>query len=456
MFYKTTELNIGKERIIAAVKSPSNIGYYLFLLFTVIYFMNLPYRIASLAPLHIGMILNALLLLAILFSVASRPSGPENGLLRSSTSLLLLLFVFYMILTIPMSKWPGTVMKKGLLEFLKVGSFYFFTIFFIDTQQKLERFMFVYLLCIWMICFEPFFAYLGTGYLGYVDYSMGGTPFYRLTGLTNKIGGNPNGLAMLSVQAGLIAYFYLHYYKTKAARILLFASFPFLFAVLILTGSRSGFLTAVVAVVLCIFKGKHKIIGFLLAIAAILFIWTQMGDMNKVRYESLIEKNVAGRASAENRIEHIKKAFNLFLNRPVFGYGIGTFAEVNFNYTGEALVSHSLYTGVLVEVGILGFLLFFIYLKSVFKNLALIRQKSIKRGEENAYFFQFSHLISVLLITQLVFALWAGNSTYYVWYLNGGLSVVGLRILSRTVPNDKTGRAGKEVPTYDRDIGSQN
>jgi O-antigen ligase len=208
-----------------------------------------------------------------------------------------------------------------------------------------------------------------------------------------------------------------------------------LFVVLILTGSRSGFLAAVVAITICIIKSKHKTIGIVLAVIAAVVLWAQMDDMSKERYASMVDENAKGRESAVGRIGHIEKAFGMFSQKPIFGFGIGTFAEANYNLTGEVLVSHNLYTGVLVELGIIGFIIFFMYIYAIFKNLKRIKNKYYSTTGNDHYPLIIADFMEAILLTALAFAMWAGNSGYYLWYLSGGLSVAALRIANKISSN---------------------
>jgi O-antigen ligase len=173
-------------------------------------------------------------------------------------------------------------------------------------------------------------------------------------------------------------------------------------------------------------KSRHFIRGVILMVVIAAAVFAQLDDIHKQRYLSMIDQDAAGRASAVGRIEHVKRALTMFSEKPLFGYGLGTYREANWNLKGEDLVSHNLYSGALVELGMLGAFIYFMFILSIFKNLQIVKKLEVNRTKD--YSLTAANILESVLITQLAFSLFAGGVTYYIWFLLGGLSVATLKI----------------------------
>ncbi len=404
------------------------VGYFLFLIYTVSFFFRLPERLPILGVLRFDYILGSVLL-ALSFSRILSQKQDRNGE-ESSGTWMLAAIIGYIILTLPFVKWPGTALRFGLLEFLKCAVFYIFAVAFIRDQKQLKSYFFLYFVSLLFIVLEPLYLHISQGRLGYIDYSMGEEGFLRLSGTTKKVGGNPNGLASVIAISIPFIFFYYRYYTSRLFKVLLVSLFPVLLYALVLTGSRSGLLAAMTAVTVCALKSKAKVLNIIIILIIAAGTWTQLGDMHKQRYETLVDKNIEGRHGVDGRIEHIRRGLAIFAKRPLAGYGIGTYREANYNVNSEDLVSHNFYIGVLVELGIIGFMLYSLFIIGIFKNINRIKKAHSARPPDDRYLVVIADILEVVLITQLVFSMFAGGSSYYIWFLLAGVSVAALRLSS--------------------------
>ena len=100
-----------------------------------------------------------------------------------------------------------------------------------------------------------------------------------------------------------------------------------------------------------------------------------------------------GEASAEIRYNMIVRAFEMFAQKPLFGWGIEGFAA----YSGFWVYSHNNYTETLVSFGIVGFILLYSY-----KVVLLVAQfKTISREQDKSGCLQ-SMIIFVAMTISLV------------------------------------------------------
>lgn len=406
-------------------------GYFLFMIYTVSFFFRLPERFSVLGALRFDFILGSVLLAFSFFRIFSQKQNRNGG--EPLATWMLAAIIGYIILTLPFVEWPGTVLRLGLIDFLKSAVFYIFAIAFIKDQKQLKNYVFLYFASLLFIVLEPLYLYLSQGRLGYVDYSMGEVGFSRLSGATNKVGGNPNGLASVIAISIPFIFFYYKYYTSRFFKLLLVSLVPVLLYALVLTGSRSGLLATITAVIVCALKSKAKVLNIIIILLIAIGILTQLGGIHKQRYETLVDKNIEGRGGVDGRVEHIRRGLSIFADRPIVGYGIGTYKEANYNVNGEDLVSHNFYIGVLVELGIIGFILYFLFITGIFKNIYRIKKAHLARPPEDRYLAVLADLLESILITQLVFSIFAGGPSYYIWFLLAGVTIVALKFTNEPI-----------------------
>ena len=100
-----------------------------------------------------------------------------------------------------------------------------------------------------------------------------------------------------------------------------------------------------------------------------------------------------GEASAEIRRDMIVKALEMFIQKPIFGWGIEGFAA----HSGFGVYSHNNYTETLVSFGIVGFILLYSY-----KVVLLVAQfKTISKEKDKQKSMQ-SMIIFVAMSISLI------------------------------------------------------
>jgi O-antigen ligase len=122
------------------------------------------------------------------------------------------------------------------------------------------------------------------------------------------------------------------------------------------------------------------------------------------------------------------------LKAPIFGHGIGTSAEANWNFRGVTHKSHNLWLEVFQELGVVGLLVFLLYtyqiLQSFKKAKSLISPSS---GYRVSPFLKKCVLaMNTWLYMNLLFSFASYGLTSYEWYLFGAFSVVITRLLQET------------------------
>jgi hypothetical protein len=325
----------------------------------------------------------------------------------------MLLLIFVILAITPFAEWPGSAIKLGLPNYIKAIVFFFFTVWFVQTETRLRVLMAVFLACQSFRVLEPLYLHLTQGYWGSMA-SMANWEFmYRLSGSPYDVI-NPNGLAfvVLTILPFLLYLFHENlFWKIFAVTVI-----PPSLYTLYLTGSRSGMIGLIVILFVFVLQSKHKI-AVLLPIAIVgLVVFANVGGNFRDRYMSIFVES-ANSATAQGRIDGVWSDFSVGLRKPFMGHGLGTSAEANANYGHEAKISHNLYAETFQEIGIVGLGIFLSLIYLMFKNL--LDASGCAGFLEN---LRYSLLVFASMNT--FFGLASYGLSSYEWYFLAALSLV--------------------------------
>jgi len=392
-------------------------GYYSYLLFMISWFLHVTARIPLFGAIRLDLLL---VIITFAFYLASKKQQDYD----SSYYRLIQLLIVILLVT-PFAEWPGSVINVGLPQYIKAIVFYFFSIHFITDESKIKTFIYVFFSCHLFRVLEPLYLNKTQGYWGSSAHMLDGA-MQRLAGAPSDTV-NPNGLAYIIIIC--VAFMFYLYNENKAWAIVSLIGMPACFYALSLTGSRSGYVSFLVLIVIRVLQSKKK--TFLAATFAIaLFgIFTNMSDVQKDRIFSIYDEDSQNYATANARKAGIIADFNVFLRRPLFGHGLGTSYEAISNYSGRALYSHNVYTEVLIELGIIGFIFFIRYLASIFKILRNTSKMLI--SDDSSFNYKLSQAIFNISVTTLVFGFFSYGFSGYEWYVFGALALVNANLMRK-------------------------
>lgn len=405
------------------------VSFAVYLLFVFSYFLHFTERFPILGLIRFDFILMIVLSVFLITSLnVTIQRYRQSNIVKN-----LLVFILYFLLTIPLVKWPGSVVKYGIDWYLKVVFFFFYTIAFVDSEKKLKIFIFAFIGCQILRGLEPAWMHYTSGYWGDVAFShVGGTmtALDRLSGSPYDVI-NPNQLAWVIVNTVPFIYFFGWFKRKLFLKFLTTTVSAFLIYALLLTGSRSGLICLFVVFFGIVFfseKRWRNIILFCFVIVPVSMIVSGLLNPNLAeRYLSLIDSSAAGADTAQGRINGLFDTLSTIMNQYGFlGHGLGTSREVNVNYLGSKLVSHNFYIESLQEVGIVGAFLIFKYVYSIFYSL----RDAIKTNEKTRNDF-ISLLLKALIvweIMQLIYCLSCFSLSSWEWYFFGGVVVVALKL----------------------------
>ena len=401
-----------------------NIGFSLYLLFVVSWFTHLASRIPILGVIRFDFVL-----VIILFILAALPSAEEKEEEKTGVEKYLKILIIYSIVTLPLVEWPGSVLHYGLIQFVKALVFYFFTIKFVRSEGKLKMFMAVFLGCQVFRILEPLYLHVTAGYWGSAA-SMANWEFMnRLSGAPHDIV-NPNGLAFIVVSVLPFLYYYARINKK-----IFFISLPLIPAmiwVMILTGSRSGFIALLAVFGLIVIKTRHKLFMAMALVLCVFIGYPFLSANTKDRYFSIVSHDTKNAATSEGRLKGVENSFRVALHKPLFGHGLGTSKEASWNYGNSTHLAHNLYAEVAQELGFVGLFIFFLYILAIYRELrnAEIQWHPVETQELD--FIQVSYYaLWVFFFMNLVFSLASYGLSSYEWYLMPALIVVLGRLKTR-------------------------
>lgn len=403
------------------LEKDTKLAFRLFLLYLVSFFLHIPARIPLLGLIRFDMILVALIFLSIFFAKSRKKTK-----LDEASKYLLSIFLFS-IVSLPLVEWPGSVLGSGLTLFIKGAIFYFFSVNLIlnESRLKLTIIFFVSLNVLRVV--EPLFLNLTTGYLGSSTHLGDGEFAGRLSGAPSDTI-NPNGLAF--VIASVIPFLhYILFPLGKKAKALYFILIPVLLTVMLMTLSRSGMLAVLLISFGIFIKSKRKFLLIFIAFLGVFVIYSNMTDIQKDRYLSLVSSNAKQSETAEGRIDGWFVDFKVAMNRPIIGHGLGTSREANWNVAGKDQISHILWAEIWQEIGLIGLVLFVLYVRAMVRNFRDAGRLISQNLDKDSFLFRLTEAMQVWLLMNVLFSLASYGLKSYEWYFFGGLSVVLLNIV---------------------------
>jgi putative inorganic carbon (HCO3(-)) transporter len=413
------------------------LGFALYLVFIASFLLHLPARIHVLGAIRFDLLLMAVISILVFMEGGVALLRERGG----TTGKILAILILYILFSLPFVTWPGSVIHTNLPEFLKAVVFFFFTVLLVNSEARLRTFLVVFVACQVFRVLEPLYDHLTVGYWGSATNMGSGEFMARLAGSRYDTI-NPNGLAYVIVST----IPFLHYLASSASwkvRFLYWTILPVLLYALVLTASRSGFVALLVIAVAIFIKSSSKPLYAVIFIVGILVAASVLTPIQKDRYLSLIRTDVAGASTVEGRIEGVKRDFAVAMRRPFFGHGLGTSREANFNERGANQLSHNLYTEVLQELGLFGFVIFLCYIVSIFRNFRRVLQTAGARLPADSFLLNVTHAMEVWLWMNVIFSFASYGLSGEPWYLFGGLSAVLLRVAAAatTTDNERTSHA---------------
>ena len=227
---------------------------------------------------------------------------------------------------------------------------------------------------------SSFIAFLKIGQEGFYGKITGNMVWesqgvMRLHGIQETMFGHPNSLSGKFV--GLFPFiWYLFPVIDRKWKVLLLILLMFMINILIFTASRTGYISFILAFLFIALDSKRKIKFLILTFALFCLAAVLVPQQYHERFLSSFTGKEKEGNSSQARKDLFFDSLQVFTENP-FGVGIGGFIDVQKMYGRNPQDTHNLYTQLLSETGIQGFIAFSWLITVTFKQNKL-RMKELK------------------------------------------------------------------------------
>jgi putative inorganic carbon (HCO3(-)) transporter len=358
------------------------------LLVAVFSFDNIVYLIAFFAPLSIQLheimpgldydmylptepLLFGLLILFFLKVIYER--GFDREILLHPVSLAVYLNIFWMLLTCLTSTMPVVSIKFVLSRTWFVIGLYFLTAKIFSDGKNLEKYVWLYVISLGVVILYSTYRHLGYGLWDREAAHFVVSPFYR---------DHTSYGAVMAMYLPFLVMFSFNSFFTRKLKLISLGFLGLIFLGFILSYSRAAWLSVAVAIgvwgmIKLKIRFKPIFITLISVIALFLMFQTQIlmkleqnseqSSANMMTHISSMS-NITTDASNLERINRWSCAIRMFADKPIFGYGPGTymFQYAPYQLSKDRTIistnsadggnAHSEYLGPLAESGVMGLL----------------------------------------------------------------------------------------------------
>ncbi len=299
----------------------------------------------------------------------------NKEIIRHPVSVAILINLLWIFVTSITSTMPVVSFKFLLSRLWFVVPLYFLAIYFFKDKKFIKKFIWAYIVAFTLVIFYSLYNHISVGlFVKRISQSVM-KPFYN---------DHTSYGAVLAMFIPVLTGWLFMKKENKSFEIInFFLLILFLFAVTFSYSRAAWISVAAVSVVFIIIKlkiNRYILIfsGITLIAVFFMFQFQILDSMKKNRQDSSgdLEKhvssvtNIATDASNLERINRWNSAFKMFEEKPVFGFGPGTYMfqyapyQMSYDRTiistdfGDVGNAHSEYIGPLAESGILGTLTF--------------------------------------------------------------------------------------------------
>lgn len=400
--------------------------FYLTCLYLLVFYYQPGGRIAALGAIRFEFLLGTAILVLIFVTRWNRIFSNER-----MTKAAFLFFVGMCLSFIGAFRThTATDAFEILIQILKAFSIYLMIVATVDTEDKLEKYVWVYVACMVILIGEPFFLSLrGENLLA----KEGGV--IRLYGVGQFA--HPNGLGAYAVITLPFLYLFFWHYRSHFIQAFLVGFGLICLRVIMLTGSRTAYVGLVIFI-FCLFMYSKRRARFAVVTGLVVILaWTSVPKMYKNRFISLekvtaaIDGEEQAAGSIGGRWELVQDAWAVFLKYPVFGCGMDSFRRVPLELkanksTGQ---THNLLMQVLAETGVVGLITFSFLLWTIWNTLVSTKRALSGFDKDTKYLHSLVEALQIVFLIKLILGLLAQHTLYSnVWWLLGGLAVATARI----------------------------
>jgi putative inorganic carbon (HCO3(-)) transporter len=312
------------------------------------------------------------------------------------------------------------VIKFALISFFIVAS--------VEKVKDLQVIIIFLLLAWFKISSEGFIGWV-TGSQMWVNQGV-----QRLHGSSPFVG-HPNSFSAFGVGCLAFSLYLIKGFQDKWLKIMMALIMVFALVIILFTGSRSGYVAVLLTFFYLFFKiKKGKLKVFMLSLLIIGALVPVIPDEYFGRFESIYTGKAAEGNSSDTRTIIMTDALKIYAEYPL-GIGIQAFSTVRMDMFGRLQNIHMLYLEILTNLGPLGLIMFFIFIKRMFylNKVSIAKTEKLLQGDKRAkgliFLQSLSKAIMVYLILRLIFGIFAMDLYEPHWWLMLGLTLAVHKLL---------------------------
>lgn len=304
-----------------------------------------------------------------------------------------------------------------IIEFIRVYIFVILVVALVRTQQEVFILLFLFSALTLITGYEGLYLHLNetsTYTFHEVDVSIA----------TKGMAASHVAAANLQVQCLPITVFLMFGIRSIVlkATLCLFAVSSVI--TIVASGSRGGFLGLIVFGIVTIAFSENRVRALIISIIVCVIALPLMpGDY--MSWMGSITSHADD--SAASRIDGLITGFDIMLRRPILGVGPGCYPFARKAWFGWGLESHNQFGQMMGDLGILGTIVWPLFMYHVFKNLKNAKQLFRSNAPDQKGMLFLITGIQVALIVRLFEGNFSQSLYIFFWYLMAGLSIVVLK-----------------------------
>lgn len=398
------------------VPKESNLPFYALLFFTFIVYIAPQEYFPFLKPLYLAKIFAIFAALTYVFNTL----GKGKPIFKLDTEIrLLLTIVVIAILSIPFSLWPGGSFNTLINLYLKVIIIFLLISSLLNSMSRIKTMLwFIMLYCTFIAVVAIKNFYTGNFYES-----------VRIYGAASGMAMNPNDLALTILVILPFSFSIFIISKKKIGKLFSLAYVLLGTIAIILTFSRAGFIGLLVAYGLCFLKmvkrSGLKIVVLTLVLLIIVFIIFPEGYTDRIA--SIFDSSKDSTGSSIERRESTIKGFQVMLEHPILGVGLGmNILALNEKGMYWQMI-HNVYLQIGSELGITALVIFIILFGKLIINMRVI-QKDFKKSGKNENLSLLAQATEISLIAFAVVAIFYPVAYHFYFYYVAGFAVAIKRV----------------------------
>lgn len=318
-----------------------------------------------------------ILLYLVLFIFKRKYDFPDPFLFLKINFLLFILWGCFTLIIAPDLKLAIGYLRNYFAGFIV----FVFSLAVLKDDRSIRRTLIAIIIWGLVLAFIELYIVLSLGGL-----SEGLMKIFFTKNLLATSWGKSNYLAAFFVFIIPLTIGYLLSVKNRATRFALIFALGVMFTAILITLSKGGILSLFLALIILFSKTvKIKTLAPIIVLVFLVIIVLIVNPMTSLVLEGFVKLD--SNFSTMTRINFYKDAWNIFLENPITGIGLGNLGYYAKFKISASASAHNLFLGLLGEAGIIGALFFLLLLGKMF---LILLKNYINEKEDNIKIFQWA------------------------------------------------------------------